>query len=130
MLRLRTTLLVCGLLVSSCGGIRVLARSETGGQLALSGDHDDAMDDAVAEMERVCGPGRYRVLEERPAPAVSARGGRRARVGTHHHIPRIPHHTHHGHGAPAPEVWLTYECVQDADAGAHAERHTVARRVF
>ncbi len=109
----------------------MLARSESGGQLALSGDRDEAMDDAVAEMERVCGRGRYRVVEERLAPEVSRHGGRRARVGAHPRTPRIRHHARHGHGAPAPELWITYECVQDTpDTGTRAQRHVLSRRAF
>lgn len=57
-------LLVVLLALLACGGsIRVVKASKAGGEIALIGDRQSAMDKARAEMDRVCG-GPWDIQEE------------------------------------------------------------------
>lgn len=56
---------VCALGLVGCSGIRVVKASKAGGEIALIGDREAAMEKARGEMERVCGgPQAYEVVEE------------------------------------------------------------------
>jgi len=63
-----TLLVVLGgaaLMMTGCSGIRVVRASKAGGEIALIGDREAAMEKAREEMARVCGgPGNYEVVEE------------------------------------------------------------------
>jgi hypothetical protein len=48
-----------------CSGIRVVKASKSGGEIALIGDREGAMEKAREEMARTCGgPNNYEVIEE------------------------------------------------------------------
>ncbi len=48
-----------------CSGIRVVRESKTGGEIALLGGREGAMEKANAEMARKCGgPGTYEIVEQ------------------------------------------------------------------
>jgi len=54
-----------GIALTACSGIRVVRASKAGGEIALIGDREGAMDKARDEMARVCGgPNAYEVVEE------------------------------------------------------------------
>ena len=55
----------CVLGLTACSGIRVVRASKAGGEIALIGDREGAMEKARGEMERTCGgPQAYEVVEE------------------------------------------------------------------
>lgn len=58
-------LIASAITLSGCSGIRVVRSSPEGGEIALLGMRDDAMETARQEMASNCGgPGRYRILEQ------------------------------------------------------------------
>jgi hypothetical protein len=58
-----------GPVASSHGAARALSKSDAGGVLALRGDREDAMADAIAQMSDACGRDNYRIVSEGEAPA-------------------------------------------------------------
>lgn len=60
---MRGLLLVVPLLVG-CSGIRVVSAAKTGGEIALVGNREAAMQKARSEMDRACGgPTRYEIVD-------------------------------------------------------------------
>lgn len=56
---------VGSMLLAGCSGIRVVKASKAGGEIALIGNREDAMEKARLEMANTCGgPQNYEVLEE------------------------------------------------------------------
>jgi hypothetical protein len=54
-----------GALGAGCSAIRVVKLTQEGGEIALLGDRDDAMEKAEREMARQCGgPGSFEVVEQ------------------------------------------------------------------
>jgi hypothetical protein len=111
---------IAALALLACTNIRVLNPSSGAepGRIALANGSSDAMDEAIQEMNRVCGEGRYKILSQRTASAISRRA---ARHGVHtRHVWRIPRHHHASSHKPVPEVILTYVCLQgDLPAAPH-----------
>jgi hypothetical protein len=53
------------LVLAACSSIRVVTATKTGGELALIGDREDAMEKARAEMAKTCGGATsYEIVEE------------------------------------------------------------------
>ncbi|CAN5576387.1 hypothetical protein BH09MYX1_BH09MYX1_60420 [soil metagenome] len=70
-LNLRSNVIVLSLIATGitalvgCSGIRVVRASPQGGEIALQGNREDAMEKARAEMARTCGgPQNYQIVEE------------------------------------------------------------------
>ncbi|MCG8422747.1 MAG: hypothetical protein MJE77_32940 [Proteobacteria bacterium] len=65
MVRTSTIFFVCGamLLAAGCGTSRVVRQTQTGGEIALQGDRNEAMKDAHAQMQAHC-QGPYTIVEQ------------------------------------------------------------------
>ena len=65
MLRKSIMLLACGalFLASACGAARVVRQTQTGGEIALEGERQKAMEDAHAQMQAHC-QGPYTIVEQ------------------------------------------------------------------
>lgn len=87
----------CLLGLSACSGIRVVKASKAGGEIALIGDREAAMEKARGEMERTCGgPGNYEVVEEGEAvigEVSDSQGSARAGHGVFGPSVRTSEHT-------------------------------------
>lgn len=60
-----STLVVGTMVLAGCSGIRVVKANKAGGEIALIGNREDAMEKARLEMARTCGgPQNYEVMEE------------------------------------------------------------------
>lgn len=58
-------LATAGVTLVACSGIRVVKASKSGGDIALIGNREEAMEKAKVEMARTCGGAdRYDILEE------------------------------------------------------------------
>jgi hypothetical protein len=98
----------------ACTNIRVInpSRGAEPGRIALANASSDAMDEAIEEMNRVCGEGLFRILSQQTTGA-SARRRRAARHGIHtRHVWQTPHHRHGSSHKPVPEVVLSYICIE------------------
>src|SRR5689334_8984588 len=74
----------CVLGVAGCSGIRVVKASKSGGEIALIGDREAAMEKARVEMERTCGgPQAYEVVEEGEAVVGEVSDSRGQATGGH-----------------------------------------------
>lgn len=68
-LKLRSNIVILSVVATAltalagCSGIRVVRASPQGGEIALLGNREDAMEKARLEMQRTCG-GQYTIVEE------------------------------------------------------------------
>jgi len=59
-----TALIAAAASLSGCSGIRVVKASKAGGEIALLGNREEAMTKASMEMNRMCGPAGFEIVEE------------------------------------------------------------------
>ena len=59
-----TALIAAVATLSGCSGIRVVKASKAGGEIALLGNREEAMTKATMEMNRMCGPSGFNIVEE------------------------------------------------------------------